>query len=525
MIAKQPNLPDDPALLKSMILELLGTLDQEKRKNQDLLNRIEKLCRSLYGRKSEKWQNPGQLLMDFSPEVAAALGYAGQQATDEAAPREKKKRKGHGRRKLPAHLPRVIEEHVLQPEECVCATCGKELKRIGEEKSFQIDYEPASLFVREVVRAKYACRPCQGNVVIAQTPPQPIEKGMAGPGLLSHVITSKYADHIPLHRQEGIFSREGLDMNRSTLSDWVGRCADLLKPIYDAMREDVLASRIIQTDDTPVPVREKGRTDTKKGRLWVYVGDRDHENIVFDYTPDRKRDGPLNFMGGFEGYAQADAYAGYDALFAGGKVVEVGCWAHARRKYHDAQSTDAANAHAALAFIGRLYEVERTAKALGPWVRKEMRQKTSAPVLEEFKAWLGEASLSVLPRSPMGEAMRYTLAQWAALNRYLEDGDLPIDNNAAERALRGVAVGRKNWTFCGNDEGGRRAAIHYSLVTTCKHHGVDTYRYLRDCLEQVSVLPQSRISELFPKNWKAANQARAEKEAVAAAEEPNPTAK
>ena len=249
------------------------------------------------------------------------------------------------------------------------------------------------------------------------------------------------------------------------------------------------------------------RGRTRQGRLWVYLGDRDHPYTVFDYTPNRTRDGPATFLADYKGYLQADAFSGYDGIYAGGDVIEVACWAHARRKFHDARTTDRERAHAALAFIRHLYAVERQARELEPEQRRKLRQERSGPLLDRFREWLDAQALAVLPQSPMGQAVGYTLGQWTALCRYLDDGDLAIDNNPAERQLRAVAVGRKNWLFVGSDRGGRRAAIAYSIIATCKRHEVDPFAYLRDVLDRVATHPSSGIGVILPPNWKAAHQA------------------
>lgn len=333
------------------------------------------------------------------------------------------------------------------------------------------------------------------------------------------------ATHLPLHRLEGIFERQGVDLSRSTLCDWVRDSATLVEPIVRAMGREVLASKVIHTDDTPVRVQDRLHPGgTREGRLWVYIGDRDHPYTVFDYTPNRKRDGPAHFLDRYRGYLQADAFSGYDGIYAGGQVIEVACWAHARRKFYDAQTTDSQRAAAALAFIRQLYAVERQARDLGPEKRRELRQEHSRPVLERFRQWLDAQALAALPQSPMGQAIGYALGQWTALCRYLDDGDLAIDNNASERQLRAVAVGRKNWLFVGSDRGGRRAAIAYSLMATCKRHGVNPFAYLRDVLERVATHPSSGIAVLFPPNWKAAQQAIAAHASRDPASAPMPTA-
>lgn len=355
-------------------------------------------------------------------------------------------------------------------------------------------------------RIKYACPDCQGNVVCGSLPVQPIEKGLPGPGLLAHVLTSKYNDHLPLNRLEGIFQRQGVELRRSTLCDWVAAGADLLKSVVEVMKSEVLASRKIHTDDIPVPVLDKDRASTRTGRLWVYVGGPDHEHIVFDYTPDRSRDGPKAFLSGYKGYLQADAYAGYDVLYAGQEVIEVACWAHARRKFFDAMKSDAVRARVALAYIRSFYAVEKQASGLDEDARQQLRLAQAKPHLESFKAWLDMEVQKVLPKSPIAEAISYARAQWTALVRYLEDGLLEPDNNRAERALRRVAVGRKNWMFAGSDEGGHRAAIIYSLIASCAATKVDPFAYLRDVLQRLPscIAANGDLKLLTPRAWKAA---------------------
>ena len=318
------------------------------------------------------------------------------------------------------------------------------------------------------------------------------------------MITAKYADHLPLNRQGDIFARHGVELARQTLCDWIAEGAKLLEPIYVDLKARVLAGQVVQTDDTTVPVLDPDRTQTRDGRLWVYVGDTSPAEIVYAYTPSRSRAGPMEFLGEFRGYLQADAYAGYDAIYAAGRVVEVGCWAHARRYFWEAKESDAARALVALGFIRQLYALETEAKGLEAEARRALRQAQSKPVMERFEQWLDEQADIVLPKSPIGEAVGYARGQWTALTRYLEDGALAIDNNASERALRRVVTGRKNWLFCGSDEGGKRAAILYSIVATCKAHAIDVWAYLTDVLERIPTHPDRRRAELLPRNWKAA---------------------
>jgi transposase len=323
---------------------------------------------------------------------------------------------------------------------------------------------------------------------------------------LSHLIVSKFLDHLPLYRLEGIFRRWGVELSRSTMCDWLATCAFLLAPIVNLMRDEILQSDIIQTDDTTVPVQDKSRNKTKTGRLWTYLGDRNHRYIVYDYTPDRSRDGPEAFLKNYQsGYLQSDAYAGYNRLHNRG-LIEVGCWAHARRKFYEARTSDPARSHAALAWIGLLYDVERSAKdqELKDEARLSLRLEKSRPILESLATWLETERTNVLPKSPMGEAISYARSNGIALNRYLESGALEIDNNASERALRTVALGRKNWLFAGSDAGGKTAATLISLCMTCKTRGIEPWAYLRDVLDRVNTHPNSRIAELLPDRWKPA---------------------
>lgn len=505
-------LPNDPEILKSMLREMSDTLRTIEVENTKLRFRIEQLLRHRFGRRSEKLSlDPRQILLTFDPIDAALLRppmglleeLEGQMGVggDESPPA--RRRKGHGRRSLPEDLPRRRVEHVVPPEELMCPDCGAERTKIGEEVSEQLEYIPAEFLVLQHVRAKHACPRCEGNIVTASTPAQPIEKGVPGPGLLAQVVTAKYADHLPLNRLEGIFRRSGVEIARSTMCGWVGVVADLLAPIYFVMHRSVLLSKVIQTDDTPIPVLDPELDRTRRGHIWVYLGDDSHPDTVYDFTPTHTRDGPRRFLESFEGYLQADAYPGYDDLFRDGRIVEVGCWAHARRYFYDARTSEPALAHIALAFIGTLYEVERQVRELDPEDRLAMRQTRSRKTIDHFTKWLEEQARHVLPKSPFGEAIGYVVDQCEALNRYIDDPDLSIDNNAAERALRQVVIGRNNWLFAGSDVGARRAAILYSLVMTCKRHDIDMLAYLRDVLDRVSTHPAREVMELTPRGWKA----------------------
>jgi transposase len=495
--AEVPVLPDDPAVLKGMIVELLASLHDAQRDNAQLRQRLDALLRRLYGPRAERL-DANQLLLFAQAVASPAPPPALPAAPPSAAPH------GHGRRRLPASLPRRRIEHDLPVAERRCPQCGHQRQRIGQEVSEQLDYQPAALFVVEHVRPTYACHHCQGQVTTAAKPAQPIDKGLPGPGLLAQVITSKYGDHLPLYRLERIFSRHGLELKRSTTCDWMAACADLLQPLYVRMVQAVLASAVVHTDDTPLPVQDRDRDRARQGRLWVYLGDRDHPYNVFAYTPSRARDGPQQFLKRYRGYLQADAFGGYDGIYAAGNVVEVACWAHARRKFYEARTSDAERSHAALAWIGRLYEIEKRAKELSVTARQALRQMESVPILTALCQWLREQGTAVLPKSPFGQAVTYALNNWKALVRYTEAGILAIDNNAAEREMKRIAIGRKNWLFTGSDRGGATAAVLFSITSSCQRHGLDPFAYLRDVLARLPDQSPERREELLPDRWATA---------------------
>jgi transposase len=353
--------------------------------------------------------------------------------------------------------------------------------------------------------------------VIAERLPEPIEKGLPGPGLMAHVITNKYADHLPLYRQEGILRRQGVEIARSTMCDWMAVAAELLQPIVTLMLAKILESRVVQNDDTPVKVQDHAGTGIKTGRLWDSIGDFNNPYVVYTYTPDRSGDGPAALFQGFEGYLQADAYSAYDGLFTSGTIIEVGCLMHVRRKFYEARTSDPPRAHQALAWIPLLYDVEREAKekhqAQGceafVAARHALRQERSRRIFQQLHDWLVAEAPNVLPKSPIGEAIGYALNHWAAVVRPLEAGFLELDNGACERAFKPVALGRKNWLFVGSDRGGQTAAVLMSLCTTCKTLGIDPQAYLRDVLDRISTHPARRIEELLPDRWQALRQAEA----------------
>jgi transposase len=567
------QLPDDVATLKRMVLELLASLHERDCDIAGYRHRIDLLLRRLYGPRGERI-DPNQLLL-FA-EMAAGQDAA--PAPPEPAPASESPRRcrPHGRRRLPDSLPREPRHHELSEAERTCPACGQMRVDIGTDRSEQLDYRPASLFVVEHFVHKYvcpccskqraqapgqpahlgqesepmpvpqqapptgavtpgpvgpgqpptnqgqpsqaplsACRPLDpGEVVIAAPKPaMPIAKGLPGPGLLAHLIVSKYTDHMPLHRLQRAYERQGYFLHRSTLCDWLGACADLLRPLYDLMVCVVLQSRVIHTDDTPVKLQELVTHLLSTARLWVYLGDAAHPYNVFDFTVNRKRDGPQQFLAHYQGYLQADAFSGYDGLYlpdprtAAARITEVACNAHARRKFYEARGSDALHAHQALAYYRQLYELERAAKEFSDEQRLQMRQGLAVPILGQFHTWLEAQRPEVLPKSPMGEAIGYALNNWTALVRYTEAGSLAIDNNAAEREMKRIAIGRKNWLTVGSPHGGQTAAVLFSFTSTCQRLCVEPWAYLQDVLTRLPATPAGELAALLPDHWRAARQA------------------
>jgi len=508
--------PVDVAKLQSMVRELsLGveardqTIAEQRSALRLAQQKIDHLLRKLFARASEKL-DPRQLAMSFEEASAAVKDAAPAAETpsdlaapDDEAPAPAKKRAPHGRKPLPANLERRRVE--IPPAATCCAGCAKDLVRIGEEITEELGYEPAKRFVTEYVRGKYACRDCEKVAETAPLPERAAERVRPGATVLADLVVKKYADHLPLARQEKILAREGIDISRSTLCDWAGLASRLLTPIGEEIRKDVLAGDVMHGDDTPIQVQENwSRGKTIQGRLWVYrnlAGD-----TFFDYRRSRSREGPMEVLANWKGHFVCDAYAGYHALFKGGGVVPISCWAHARRYFYDAFKGGDVDAAIVITLIGRLYGVEAEAKdrRLDPEAIRALRQERAKPEIDTLATVLAHLAKEALPKSPLGEAVAYTRTLWPSLLRYLDDGRLPIDNNPAENAIRAVALGRKNWLFAGGDEGGRRAALFYSIFATCSSAGVEPYAYLVDVLGRVQRTPTSQVAELTPRRWAAA---------------------
>jgi transposase len=508
------QLPQSAEVLQQMVLDLIAQLDASEARRIKTENLLRQLLAARSGRRSEQISDEQLALFEaelkaqgVNIEELSKDKDAGSNPDDNDPPASTGRRaeaNSRGRRALPGHLKRERIVHDLDEAEKHCAVCEQDLREFGEEMSERYEFIPAQLIVVEDVCKKYSCA-C--TVKTAGKPSQPIEKSTAGASLLTQVIVAKFADHLPLHRQAKIFRRFGVELSDRTMCGWMRQCAELLEPLYQNLKDFILASKVVGTDDTPVKVLDRKLPQTRKGRIWPYVGDRDHPAVIYDYTPTRERAGPERFLKDFRGHLQADAYAVYDSFFKDPNrgMVEVGCWAHARRHFHNALENDTPRMGGVLGMIARLYEyeVEQDGRRNG-WRGEELRllrEREARPMLNQLHEYLHSIREQVLPKSEAGQAVAYALKNWAALTRYCSDGDLLIDNNGTERSLRSFAVGRNNWTFFGSDNGGRTAAVLRSFVTSCELARIDPFAWFRDVLGRIAEHPVKRIEELLPHRW------------------------
>lgn len=515
MESAHETLPDLDGLSVADLKALIIAQDEQLVvKDAELLSRnveieslkllILKLRRLQFGHKSEKRAKEIEQLELWVEELETADAQITCELVERGASAPPVRSAPKPRREFPAHLPR--EEQIIDPPQHACPDCGGVLKHLGDDVSETLELEPVRLKVIRRVRRKLACASCD-TIVQAPAPARPIERGMAGPGLLAHVLVGKYADHLPLYRQSEIYAREGVELDRTLLAQWVGGVSALLAPLTDALRKHVFAADVVHADDTPIPVLAPGRGKTKIGRLWTYVRDERPSAgevapaVWFTYTPDRKGEHPQEHLRHFTGILQADAYGGYSKIYESGRVTEAACWAHVRRKFVDLHELHKSPVAAeALDRIGALYAIEQPIRGRSPDERRAVRQEHSRPVLDALHAWFEQTLATLSQKSATAKAIRYALTRWDALTRYCDDGRIEIDNNAAERALRCVALGRKNFLFAGSDAGGERAAAIYSLLGSAKLNGYNPEAFLREVLARIGDHPISQIDELLPWN-------------------------
>lgn len=516
---------------ETVIASQHDTIEKQLKKLESLQRQVARLLRRQYGPQKERI-DPNQLTLFTVEELEQLVaeleqgkvdsvstddgsasdtsdGATDDDSTDDPS-KPKPKRRGHGRRPIPDSIPREPVIHQLTNEERICPCCGKLRKEIGSEVSEQLEFVPAQLKVIQHHRIKYACDECEEHVVIASKPPQPIEKGLPGPGLLAYLTLSKYGDYLPLYRLEDILSRCGVILRRSTLCGWIASVSDLLKPLYNVMCGRVRRSRVIHTDDTGIKMLEPGQC--RNCKFWTYIGDDANPFVVYEFSLTREGENPTRFLENFKGYLQADAFSGYDELLSKGTIIEVACMAHCRRYWWEAIGNDSRRTHEAISYIARLYELEvhfENSLLTGD-VLRDARQQHAIPILHAFETWLKKEQDKVLPKSLIGQAFTYTLNQWQALCRYTEDGALDIDNNIAERMVKLPAIGRKNWLFVGSQTGGDRAAILLSIIASAKLCKVEPWAWLHAVLKELPIRIAAAdanpdkppdLSDLLPDAW------------------------
>ena len=530
------NLPEDSASLKAMLREVLAKLesvsaDQEHEKrlaeqlrqraddlyleNLRLQQELERYKKATYGPRADRlsMNQLAQMLLEFAERLEQKPIHLEDLREVEPEPEVRRVKRRKGRRALAnfENLPVKTYVYELRAEERSCPSCGVERKEIGSEKSWQIEYIPGHFERLEHVRKKYACPSCERagenpQIEVAAKAETAIEKGFAGPGLLAFIVTSKFADYLPLYRLEDIFERQGFEISRATQSVWCGDVADVVEPLYERMAERVRESHVVATDDTVLPMLSPGQT--QPARMWVYVGDEANPYNVFDFTLNRSREGPKEFLKDYTQVLLADAYGGYNGVVAGNAITRAGCWSHARRKFVDAEKSAPEIAREAVALIDTLFAVERQAKDVSESERLELRQKQSVAVLAELHRKLLIWKEQLLPKHPMADAVNYTLSQWEALTVFTTDGAVPIDNNVSEREMKRVVLNRKNSLFVGNPRGGRTAAILASLTSSCRRHDMDPHLYFMQLLVNLPTWPARDLDAWLPDRWKQAHIAR-----------------
>jgi transposase len=526
------SLPDDSQALKAMLRTLMRERDDEKRRADEHERRAEQEARRgdelrvemlrlqlelerykkwYYGPRADRLQSSAdlaQMLLNFAQEMdRKPINPDDIPSRSESAEELRRVKRRKGRRNLAnfENLPVTVQVHELSAAERVCPCCGIERKEIGADESWQVEYLPGHFERIHHLRKKYACAGCEGNgnnpqMETAAKPEMAIDKGMAGPGLLAYIATSKFSDYVPLYRLEDIFERQGFEISRATQSVWCGGMADLAEPLWELMAERVRASHVVATDDTIMPMLSKGKTTN--ARMWVYVGDDGYPYNVFDFTLNRGRDGPKYFLKDYRQVLLADAYGGYNGVVAGNEITRAGCWAHMKRKVIDAEKAAPEIAREAVERVRALYAVERQCKDDSVEERLKLRQEQSAPLLAQLRERLLTWKEQLLPKHPMAEAVNYALSQWTELNVFCSDGAVSIDNNASEREMKRVVLNRKNSLFVGNPRGGRTAAILASLTSTCRRHDIDPQLYLTQLLTNLSQVRKSELPNWLPDQWK-----------------------
>jgi transposase len=513
--AEAAPLPEDVATLKALLLAERASAAKLAGQNEHLRAIIKELQRALFGRRSEKAAHPDQLQLALEDlEQALAQSEAEAERADATLKAARTRQRRGNRGALPKHLPR--EEIVIEPEEQTCSCCGGEMHRIGEDVAERLDVIPAQFRVIVTRRPKYACRACESAVVQAPAPARLIEGGLPTEALVAHVLVSKYADHLPLYRQSQIYARQGIELDRSTLADWVGRAAAELRPVHQRLFEHLKRSPKLFMDETRAPVLDPGRRRTKTGYLWALARDDrpwagpDPPAVAYLYAPGRGAEYAIGLLAGFTGILQVDGYAAYQVLAdpgrAGGPVTLAYCWSHVRRRFYEiAQGGDAPIAEAALQRINALYHVETMIRGHAPEQRQAVRHEQSKLLVDDLRTWLDAQLARVSRRARIAEAIRYALKLWSGLRLFLDDGRIEIDTNVVERAIRPIALNRKNALFAGSDQGGVHWGVIASLIETCKLNAIDPQAYLADVLSRlVNRHPARQIDQLMP--WAYANQ-------------------